>query len=213
MFSSASMVRALYATALTASLASVPVAHAGLLGKQVQVTLADPSGQNTDPFSFHALVTVHDGAEIELLNGTPIGDATIEGTALLFPNDFVDIQDSAVVIGAEAGDAANNTTGYGPGSSYVFDFGPLIEISGVQLAGLENMSGVSVGSQITFTAHSLTVLIDTLTIPQLRPACEGGVACGAMNIAFTVHEVPEPATAALLCAGAGFVLLLRRRRR
>jgi hypothetical protein len=94
----------------------------------------------------------------------------------------------------------------------VFDFGPLIEISGVQLAGLENMSGVDIGSQITFTSHSLTVLIDTLTIPQILPAC-GQAACGSMTIALAVRAVPEPSTAALLGLGAAFVLLLRRRLR
>lgn len=188
---------------------AVPAAAAVLLGQQVSVTLSDPSGAVVPAFSFQDLITAGEGVEIEPLNGTNIGDAAIDGNLLLLANEKADIQDSSIIVALEAG-GDNGTTGYGPGSSWSFAFGPLVEILDVQLLGLGNVSGVSLGSELIFTEHSVTLFIDTLTIPQVLEEC-GFAACGTVDIGLTVRVVPEPATAAMLALGLAGLLVLRRR--
>lgn len=184
-------------------------ARATLLG--FDVTLSDPNV----PLSYTDTITVGVGHEISPGNPTNIGQAQVFGSSLLLSNDFVDGQpDNRIVLGLEAG-GADNTTGYGPGASYLFSnfkFDSPSKITDLTLT-LNNIDGVSKGAQVVFGTNSVQVFIDTLTIPQFQASCISQAQCGTITMDLTVQQVPEPEVWALLSVGIVAVLAISRRNR
>ena len=194
------------ALALFMSAVSLP-AHATLVS--LDVTLADPSF----PLTYSDTVAVADGKEIFPGNPTNIGQAQVFGSSLLLANEYVDAQPSnRIVLGLEAGSGDN--TGYGAGASYLFSnlrFGTPSIITDVDVS-LDNIDGVTKGTQVVFGPHSVQVFIDTLTIPQFRDACISDAQCGTITLDLIVQQVPEPGACVLLLAGIGIVGIIARRR-
>jgi hypothetical protein len=171
-------------------------AHASLIGQT-------PSVRLTDGASLDVLDSVLAGAGPEL---TP-GDGSNIG-ALLLPNEWIDFGDFTIEIALEEG-APGGSTGYPAGTRYLFSdlfFGdPLSVISGVDVA-LDNVSGVALGSEVSFTQHSVTLFIDTLVIGEIPNAVD----VGRVTLSLDVVLIPEPGTLALV--GLGLAALSLRRR-
>ena len=184
-----------WATALALFLAGA--AHATLIGQSVGVTLTDGASLNASD-----VVVVGVGPEISPGDGSNVG-------ALLLPNESIDFGAFTIAVLLEEG-AANGTTGYGPGTHYLFSNlsfqDPTLIISGVILS-LENITGVALGSQVTFGSDFVSLSIDSLVIGDIPNAVDTG------RVTLTLETVvPEPGTALLLASGLA-VLALRRRTR
>jgi hypothetical protein len=170
-------------------------AEATLIGQSVTVTLTDGGG-----LLFDDVVTVAAAAELAAGDGSEIG-------GVLLPSESVDIGPASILLTLEEG-VPSGGTGYPAGTAYVFTnlsfLGQLTEITGVTLA-TTNLSGITVG-HITFTATSVRVPIDLLTIGEIA-----GVDTGSMMIGLTFTVVPEPGSASLLALGLTGVACARRR--
>jgi len=170
-------------------------AHATLIGQSVSVALTD--GGSLDASD---VVVVGAGAEIGPGDGSAVG-------ALLLPNESIDFGAFTIDVALEEG-AANGTTGTPIGTRYRFSnlsfSDPSLIISGVSLA-LVNVSGVVLGSEVTFGGDFVSLLIDTLVIGDIPNAVD----VGRVTLTLEVVAVPEPGTLALL-AGGCLALALRR---
>ncbi len=153
-----------------------------------------------------ALVRISDGASLDVSDDVGIGagpeitpgDGSNIG-ALLLPSESINLGGFAIELVLEAG-AVDGTTGYPAGTQLVFanlDFGdPSLEIVAIGV-DLVNISGVALGSEITFTGHSIAVRIDTLGIGEIA----GAVDVGAIRLDLEVAPVPEPGSFALAALG------------
>lgn len=170
-------------------------AHATMIGKSVGVALSD--GGSLDESD---TVVVGFGPEITPGDGSNVG-------ALLLPNETVDLGALTIDVVLEEG-APNGTTGYGPGTRYLFSnlsfLDPSLVVSGVTIS-LVNITGVALGSQVTFGPDFVSLLIDTLVIGDIPNAVDVG------RVTLTLQTaVPEPGTALLVASG--LTLLACRRR-
>lgn len=172
-------------------------ARATLIGQSVSVALTD--GGSLDATD---VVLVGAGAEIMPGDGSAVG-------ARLLPNESIDLGSFTIEVALEEG-AANGTTGYPSGSLYRFSnlsfSDPSLFISGVSLA-LANVSGVALGSEVTFGWDFVSLFIDTLVIGDIPNAVD----VGHVTLTLEVAVVPEPGTLALLANGC-LALALRGRR-
>lgn len=170
-------------------------AQATLIGQSVSVALID--GGSLDASD---VVLVGAGAEIAPGDGSAVG-------ALLLPNESIDLGAFTIEVVLEEG-AANGTTGTPSGTRYRFSnlsfSDPSLAISGVSLA-LVNVSGVVLGSEVSFGGDFVSLLIDTLVIGDIPNAVD----VGRVTLTLEVVAVPEPGTLVLL-AGGCLALALRR---
>jgi hypothetical protein len=153
-----------------------------------------------------ALVRVSDGASLDVSDSVGIGagpeitpgDGSNIG-ALLLPSESFDLGDFTIELLLEEG-AVDGTTGYPAGTRVVFanlDFGdPALEIVDIGVE-LVNISGVALGSEITFTGHSIAVRVGTLGIGEIV----GAVDVGTIRLNLEVAPVPEPGSVALWTLG------------
>jgi len=153
-----------------------------------------------------ALVRVSDGASLDVSDDVAIGagpeitpgDGSNIG-ALLLPSESIDLGEFTIDLLLEEG-AVDGTTGYPAGTRVVFanlDFGdPMLGIVAIGVE-LVNVSGVALGSEITFTGHSVAVRVDTLGIGEIA----GAVDVGTIRLDLEVAPVPEPASFALAALG------------
>ncbi len=172
-------------------------AAATMIGKTVGVTLTDGGSLNASDS-----VVVGSGPEITPGDGSSVG-------ALLLPNETVDLAALTIDLVLEEG-AANGTTGYGPGTRYLFSnlsfLDPSLVVSGVTIS-LVNVTGVVLGSQVTFGPDFVSLLIDTLVIGDIPNAVDVG------RVTLTLQTaVPEPDTAVLVACGLGVLAFGRRGR-
>jgi hypothetical protein len=167
--------------------------RASLVGESVTVTLTDGGA-----LGLSQGVVVGAGPEITPGDGSQIG-------GVLLPNESVDIGDSAITVSLEEGDT-NHGTGFPAGTRYVFSglyFGPNVGIVNVDVQ-LDNVSGVSLGSEVTFTPSAVTLLVDTLTIGSVPDAVD----VGAVTLSLVL---PEPRAGSASAAAVAAVLALGRR--
>ena len=145
-------------------------------------------------------VAIGVGPEITPGDGSNIG-------ALLLPSESIDLGGFTIELVLEEGEV-DGTTGYPAGTQIGFanlDFGdPSLAIVGVGI-DLTNISGVALGSEVTFTGHTVAIRIDTLGIGELA----GAVDFGTLRLDLEVAQVPEPGSFAL--AALGITLLGSRR--
>jgi hypothetical protein len=153
-----------------------------------------------------ALVRVSDGASLDLSDAVGIGagpeitpgDGSNIG-ALLLPSESIDLGGFTIELLLEEG-AVDGTTGYPAGTRFIFadlDFGdPALEIVDIGVE-LVNISGVALGSEITFTGHSIAVRVDNLGIGEIA----GAVDVGTIRLNLEVTQVPEPSSFALSALG------------
>jgi hypothetical protein len=153
-----------------------------------------------------AQVRVTDGASLDLSDDVAIGvgpeitpgDGSSIGE-LLLPGESIDLGGFTIDLVLEEG-ADDGTTGYPAGTQIVFanlDFGdPALGIVGVGVE-LVNISGVALGSEITFTGHSIAVRVDTLGIGGIA----GAIDTGTIRLDLEVAQVPEPGSFALAVLG------------
>jgi hypothetical protein len=142
-------------------------------------------------------VAIGVGAEITPGDGSNIG-------ALLLPGESIDLGGFMIDLVLEEG-ADDGTTGYPAGTQIVFanlDFGdPALGIVGIGVE-LVNISGVALGSEISFTGNSIAVRVDTLGIGGIA----GAIDAGTIRLDLEVAQVPEPGSFAL--AALGMTLLV-----
>jgi hypothetical protein len=172
-------------------------ARASLIGQTLGVRLTDGGALDESD-------SVLAGAGPELMpgDGSNIG-------GLMLPNERIDFADFSIEVRLEEG-VAGGGTGYPPDTRYVFSelfFGdPLSVIADVTLT-LDNVSGVDLGSEVTFTQSSVTLFIDSLVIGEIPNAVD----VGRVLIELEVAQIPEPGT--LLLCGLGLAALSALRRR
>jgi len=167
--------------------------RASLVGESISVALTDAGALDLSQG-----VVVVAGPEITPGDGSQIG-------GVLLPNESVDIGDSAITVSLEEGNA-NHGTGFPAGTRYVFSglyFGPNTGIVDVDVQ-LDNVSGVSLGSEVTFTPSSVTLFVDDLTIGSVPNAVDvGDVTLSLM--------LPEPGAGSASAVAVAAVLARGRR--
>ncbi len=172
-------------------------AHATMIGRSVGVTLTDDGSLDASD-----VVVVGGGPEITPGSGSNVG-------ALLLPNESIDFGALTIDVVLEEG-APNGTTGYGVGTHYLFSnlsfLDPSLIISDVTLS-LVNITGVALGSQVTFGYNFVSLLIDSLVIGDIPNAVDIGLVTLTLQTA-----VPEPGTALLLASGLALLAFRRHTR-
>lgn len=171
------------------------LSFASLIGQDVTVTFEDDFGLEYD------VVTVGAGPELSYFDGSNIGDF------IFLDDEYIDIGDSSIVYQAQGGGDAHSTTGYqdlglDPTAKYVFsdlNWGVTPgKIVGVDIL-LENIIGVDLGSEVTFTDNSVSLIIGTLGVDEVLDL-------GTITLNLIVEHdqptgVPEPGSLALMFLG------------
>jgi hypothetical protein len=146
------------------------------------------------------------------------GDASVIGNDIMLDGEFIDIQGSRLVFSirgegpAYTGSDCTNcqTTGLGPDAHYTlsgFNWGGTQSIGSVAVT-LDNIWGVSLGSEVLFSPTSISLYTGTLGVGPVT----GGPDLGTVTL--NVTFVPLPAALPLFGAGlAAFAGLVGRRRR
>lgn len=204
--------------ALTLSLAiGAPAAAAPILiGSTVTFELLD-DGVGIGDLSDTLLL----GAEGD---GIEAGDASDIGSLAMLEGEFIRVFNTSISFGLfGGGDEVSpgfRATGYGPGARYVLS--DLLDPGVAQIIAvgivLSDVIDVGLGTEVLFSADSITLFLDTLGI------LESASNLGTITLNLTLAEVedpggpgpapvPEPGTFLLLASGAAAVAWTRRRRR
>ena len=181
------------------------------IGDAITVQLIDHGFGDPDP----AIVNTTVSAGLEVSEG----DGSDIGSGLMLDGEYIDVAATSIVFSIHGGgiDAAagGTTTGYGPGARYVISglVDPALgEITGVSLL-FEDVVGVTLGAEALFSAHSVTLYIDTLGI-----LFDGFDNLGTVTMNLTIRDItdpgpipaPEPGT--LRLRGSGVAAAWTRRR-
>ena len=180
------------------------------IGDQIKIELLENGliPAMPDPAALDLLVVA--GAEVSQ------GDASQIGGVFMLDNEFIDVGSTSVRFGIRGGGTPTDT-GYGANARYVIS--DLVNpasgfITGVSFGGAGDVVGITPASIVaSFTAHSVTLRLDTLQIP-----FTDGDFFGTIRLNLTIADVtgpgpnpvPEPAT--LLLVGSGAAIAWRRRR-
>jgi hypothetical protein len=152
---------------------------------------------------------------------TNIGGDGSGGSTPMLPGEYIDLQTTSIVVSLANGDPDSTHTGYASGSYYAFDnivfidSITLLPVSGSIAAvtlGLDNVSGISVGSGVTFGPHSVHLDIDALNIGTV--AGSGALGTVTLNLGFRPDVVPpnpapEPGSLALFTAAMLALVAMR----
>jgi hypothetical protein len=183
-------------------LAAPGAAWATLIGQTVTVTFSEAGFEDeVDP------AIVGDGPEIVF------DDTTNIGGSILNVGELIDVGALSVefVIRGD-GDVHSpgfQTAGFGADARYVLsglDFSPFW-IGGV-IVTTENIVGVALGSEVLFSADSLTLIVGTLGVGEIAEAPDLG------TVTLDLELIPEPNPGLLLgaaLAGLGLIRCFRRR--
>lgn len=179
-------------------LAAPGTAWATLIGQTITVTFTEP-GFPDEVDS----VLVGDGPEIVF------DDTTNIGGSILDLGELIDIGELAIQFVIRGDGPVHSTgfqtTGFGADARYVLsglDFSPL-RIGDIHVTP-ENIVGVALGSEVLFSADSVTLVIGTLGVGEIAGAPDLG------TVTLELELVPEPSPALLLAAAfAGLGLMLR----
>ena len=174
--------------------------QASLVGQDVTVTFSEPSSGFGDEVD---VVTVGAGAEIIAGDGSNIGDN------IFLDFDSINIGSESIVLELQGGGGFHSTgfslLGFGPDASYSFtglNWGVLPgRITGVDVI-LDNVIGVALGSEVSFTGDSIDLIVGTLGIGEISGADFGRV---TLNLTVDHSPVPLPASLPLFLTGLIFV--------
>jgi hypothetical protein len=201
--------------ALTVSMVGTARASAVLVGDTITFQLLDDGVGLGSPLTQTEAIVVA-GAGIEAGDGSAIGDGMLDGEYIRVFDTSVEFRlfgGSGVTV---PGFPAYQTTGFGANARYVltdlFDPG-VAEITGVSIV-LTDAVNVTLGDQVAFDAHSVTLFVDDLGI------LTSGTNLGLVRLNLTVSDlgpgpgpapIPEPGTLVLLGSGAAAAWFRRRR--
>ncbi|HZR02423.1 MAG TPA: PEP-CTERM sorting domain-containing protein [Burkholderiales bacterium] len=161
-------------------------------------------------------VTVVPGIEIQPCDDTNIGGSSAGCVTPLLDQEYVDLAPSSITVSLQNGSQTTNQTGYSAGSYYEFTnfvWDVPATIVGLQVF-LNNISGVTVGTEATFTSNSVRLLIDTLGIDTAPGNNQSGTVLLQLEArpdnGGGTPTVPEPESLPLLAIGVAALVFARR---
>jgi hypothetical protein len=187
---------------------SLPIeAQATMIGQNVTVSFKQTGYSDSSD-----TVTVAAGPDLQFGDGS-----NIDNDGIFLQGEFIDIGASSIVYNVR-GDGTGNGTGF-TGTDGRFVFSDLIwsvagfHLESVEISSLVNVSNFSLGTDVQFTADSVTILMGNLIVGQIAGAPDLGTI--TLGLDFQPNEsptVPEPSTLVLLGIGlAGFGIYRRSR--
>lgn len=137
-------------------------------------------------------------------------DGSFIGNGIMLDFEFIDFADNAVTFQLR-GDGSTDASGYQSTAStgrYILSLAAAdFSISNISIGSVTAMTGVSVGSEVTFDANNIYFDISTLGILETAAIADTG------SLTLNVEFVPVPAAFLLMLSGlSGLVLFSLRRK-
>lgn len=176
--------------------------QATLLGQDITVTFSESGFDDLAD-----IVNVDENIEISEFDGTNIGDL------ILFEDEYIDIGSESIFIQLQGGGDPHSTAdhsllGFGSDANYNFtnlNWGSLPgRITGVEII-LDNIIGVSLDSEVSFTDNSVNLIVGTLGVGEIS-----GTEIGSVTLNLTVDHSPVPLPASLPLFLSALILVSRR---